>query len=593
MTLIHLKWIPLIGILVVLFSLYIRKSSNRRNAWVKKYWMCQETRSSKLSRLCTLVAIGILGFALADLRGPEERVTMEVPEKRTVIVIDTSASMLVEDVAPSRFSRSLLLARHFIRATSGELKSIIVFSDQAKRIIPFTYDLDLLDSRLIAVEAMDIQSGGSNISLALSQAVQYLRSETSGAKNTIGSILLITDGEEHGWENTDISIPTGITLAVIGVGTSRGGRIPLRSRDGSFRGYKRDGNEEITSALNEDYFKSLTAGIANSRYWIASSYALPTSEVVDFFNRAFQNAVSDADVRYRPVYGYPLIGIGLALLLLSSLLSFSRQFVIAKAVVFLVIWGGGLIVEETTASEQKTLRATELMELMSRSGLETEDRLELAQELLKSDDYEYAKKLYEEIKNSDGVDAMSTEDFFNLGTAQLMTGKIKEGLETYEKLKKQLKENQESFHQLMRNNVLAALIKQDEMENQEGQQEQESDESEEGDDESDESSADENEDSSSSDGQDDEQGDSEDSKDNEVKNDEEDGDDDDDRDQDNSDEEETQDNENEKESSAQTANDNEVPALIQQIMNDDRDLQQRQLDMSTRDPRRVRGAKDW
>jgi Ca-activated chloride channel homolog len=593
MTAYYLSWTPVILILLLAFSVFVHKQAKKRNNWVYKYWMIEETRSSAWSRYLVILVVFLLGIALLDIRGPEEKVSIDVPEKRTLIVIDTSASMLVEDVSPNRFSRALLLARHFIRSSNSDLKSIIVFSDQAKRIIPFTFDRDLLDSRLMAIESMDIQSGGSNIALAIEQAVQYIRSEQTNENITVGNILLITDGEEYGWEEAPINIPEGISLAVIGIGTARGGKIPLRTRDGSFRGYKRDNRSEVNSQLNEEYFKSILARSSSARYWIANSYSLPTDEVVAFFEKSFNEAVSMADVSHRPVYGYPLIGIGLFLMLCASCLSFGRrfrsgtQFLILLSILFLNMS------EKSYANVEISSRGQELLEKMSFGDASKEEKLELAQEVLKAGEYESAKMLYSEIHKDEG--SLAIEEMINMGTAQLFSGDIKAGLDTYEKLSKSKLGLDETVVDLMRNNILAAIRKKEEEQEQENQK-SESEESDQDSSESNQSEQQENSEQSQNKSQESSEGESEEEEQEQESQDE--SEDETEKESDKGDDESEDEDEKDSEDESSSLEEDEVeqseiPALIQQIMSDDRELQQQQLDMSTRDPRRARGSKDW
>src|SRR5690606_35408348 len=90
-----------------------------------------------------LFILGMTGlvFSLLDPRGPEERIKAEVPNDRTIILIDTSASMLAEDVKPSRLQKAVLIAKHFARKAAGHQLSIVVFAEIQKKIVPFTNDI--------------------------------------------------------------------------------------------------------------------------------------------------------------------------------------------------------------------------------------------------------------------------------------------------------------------------------------------------------------------------------------------------------------------------------------------------------------------
>src|SRR5690606_7959472 len=122
---------------------------------------------SHISKICFLVGFSLLALSLLDLRGPEERIKAQVPSKRTIVLMDTSASMLAEDVRPSRLEKAVLLAKHFARKAVGHQISVIVFSETQMKIVPFTSDLDLIDSRLESIRGLKNHYASSALSLAL------------------------------------------------------------------------------------------------------------------------------------------------------------------------------------------------------------------------------------------------------------------------------------------------------------------------------------------------------------------------------------------------------------------------------------------
>ena len=106
------------------------------------------------------------------------------------------------------------------------------FSDTQKKLIPFTNDTDLLDARVDGLRDINITRGGSNISQAILESLQYFKTQSS---STIaeGNILLITDSEDNGTP-LNLDIPDSVSLAVVGVGTKQGGPIPLHDKKGEF-----------------------------------------------------------------------------------------------------------------------------------------------------------------------------------------------------------------------------------------------------------------------------------------------------------------------------------------------------------------------
>ena len=160
--------------------------------------------------------------------------------------------MLVEDVIRIVSQRALLLARHFIKSSAGHQIAVVIFSDTQKRLIPFTDDLDLLDARVAALDNINIRGGGSQIGQAIQESIQYFKTDEKSLKEPTGNILLITDSEDNG-DIKDLKVPDGVNLAAIGVGTIKGGRIPMRQVNGRLAGYKRHPLKDVISSLDERF----------------------------------------------------------------------------------------------------------------------------------------------------------------------------------------------------------------------------------------------------------------------------------------------------------------------------------------------------
>ncbi len=602
MTILNQNYFFSILVVVAIFSFAVLRHEKGYYNWVKRYWFYRQSKTSKISIIIYILGFSALSFALLDLRGREERIEAEVPDQRTVIVIDTSASMLTEDVKPSRFERSIFLARHFIKQATGHQISVVIFSDMTKRLIPFTNDLDLLDARVSALSSMDIYTGGSNIQLAINQAVQYLKADNNN-RRAIGNILLITDGEEQ-QAGTKLEVPEGVLLAMIGVGTARGGRIPLRTREGTFRGYKRSSGEEVVSKLEEDFFREITRNTPGSKYWIATSYSVNSSDILAHMNTAYEREMRDGEIKIQPVLGLPIIWIGLILLALGSLFSNLKSF---KSLALLLIilpplYIGELSLRAEEVAESKlSERGLFLVEEFSQGRLNLNQQLELTEELIRSEMYSEANILNEELNKN--IPALKYDmDFqLNRGTTKLMLGDWINSKKIFDDVRHNAEGDKlDIVDNLIRNNyLLAAQLQQQEQEKQESQgkdeeeQKKDSGEGENNKDEDSEGAKDQNESGendspeTSENNQDEMKDESETEAEQESENKE--------KNNEDGENEPKEDiiEEIENKDTSKSAKREDLPGLIQQIMNDDRSLQERQLDTSTNDSKRTRQQRDW
>ena len=160
MSFLYANYFPIIFIVALLFSFLILKYEKSYFEWIKKYWFFTPSKGRTLKHFFYFSAVALLLLSLLDLRGREETMESKIPDQKTVVMIDNSASMLVEDVRPNRLKKSLLMARHFIKKAFGHRISLVLFSDTQRQIVPFTDDIDLLDARVAAIEKKPWREGG-------------------------------------------------------------------------------------------------------------------------------------------------------------------------------------------------------------------------------------------------------------------------------------------------------------------------------------------------------------------------------------------------------------------------------------------------
>jgi Ca-activated chloride channel family protein len=443
----------IVGIIIIAIIL------NRLNAsyfkWVKSYWFFDRTWISRFSSFFYMLSLFLLLLSLLDLRGPEKKIRASLPDQRTIIMIDTSTSMLAEDVRPSRFVKSLQMARHFVKSAAGHQISIVLFSDIQKRLIPFTDDIDLLDSRLAALEKTNAVSGGSNISQAIEEALQYFEFDSSDDdKSKAGNMLVFTDAEESEGE-FKTHVPPNVNLAMVGVGTLKGSNIPLRWDDGSFRGYKTFNGEPVVTKLDENFLKKMAKNAKSYKYWIANSYSLPTDEIMNFFRAAYNKKQSTGDMRVRPVYSHYILIPAIILYCFSVLLGRFAMFKMAKNLV--LIFALGLAVNTSRAQDEQpkekplSPEVKNDLEVIKAGKADRKYVLKVAEKMLKEKDEKRATELYSEYAKTNDEDEIR----FNYATSLLKSNRQAEALPIIQDLMKNSKN--EDLKNKLRNNVLLSM----------------------------------------------------------------------------------------------------------------------------------------
>jgi Ca-activated chloride channel homolog len=580
---------------IILGSIFIvwlfRKYEKEYFSWVKKYFFFERTLQSQISGLLNLIGIILLLVSLLDLRGPEQQHKSQIPDQKTIIIIDSSASMLAEDVRPNRFQKSILLARHFVKKAVGHQIAVVLFSDTQKRLVPFTDDIDLLDSRVAGLAKNELLKGGSNISQAIMESFQYFKMDGAKKSELGGNVLVFTDSEEH--ENSiELEVPDGINLAVVGVGTSRGAPIPIRSDKGVFYGYKKFENENVMTKLDVEYIKKIGQNADNFKYWIATSFSIPTEEILGFFRGIHKSKMNEGLVRTRPVYSQYILYPAILCLMLANMLGNLKTF---TTVMLILLFPLSLLAQEEEKEEKPLSPETiEFMLKFKEGGMSPINRLKLGELLARDKRAEKSLELYTEILKPD-LYAKNLIPSVNMGTVNLMAGKVKEGIKTYHDINSMTKAPDE-IKNTMRKNILLALRQQQQQQQKKNQQ--------------DKKQKDKN--KQSGDGEqkkeDQDQGDKgqqDQNKQNEKKEDKE------KKDKGKSEEEKKKEQESEKQkkqeqltNEPQSLEEKEeelkkkrkmvkIPAMLKQIMDTDRQLQKKYQDTSTKDRTKSRLRKDW
>jgi Ca-activated chloride channel family protein len=552
---------------------------------VKTYWFFKRSLFSYLSSLLFLIGMSLMALALLDWRGPEEKIKTEVPTERTIILIDTSASMLSEDVKPSRLQKSVLIAKHFARKAAGHQISIVAFAEIQKKIVPFTNDLDLIDSRLESLKNLRNQNGGSALTAAIQESVQYFKE--SGDER--GNILVLTDGEETA-ESLGLKLTKDVHVALVGIGTEQGGRIPLDDGRGFRFGYKKSKGQDVITRLNEGFFKKVSADLPSSQYWIANSYNLPSDEIIEFFKSELKKGQTQQDMVIRPVMMEWIVLPGLLLIGLALIIKQIRVFTLGLFIVF------SLHAQE--AEPKLTPELINQLNQLQDGKLNKIEKIKLADDLYRAGSKDEALQLYQEnLPTESIIKEIPPEAYLNYGTAQLEKGSLPNALKTYEMLSKSLSNDKRSneLREMMEKNTLS-YFRQQEQKKQEKKQQKNNQDQNQGQDQQGQGQQQDNQNSGNGAQDKQRKGSGQDSqKDQKKKNEQDQKDQQEKKDKDNEKNEEQNEKESEANKQDKPRPKQVLPAKLKQLMSDDRQLQMKMIESGTRDlnRRKSRETKDW
>ncbi|GIW45902.1 MAG: hypothetical protein KatS3mg077_3184 [Candidatus Binatia bacterium] len=166
-----------------------------------------------------------------------------------VIALDTSRSMLAEDVKPNRLARAKLEVEDLVKKLRGDRVALVAFAGTAFTQCPLTLDYNAFLESLRATEVGIVPRGGTSLAAAIRTAVEAFE----GHEGQYRALVLVTDGEDHEGgvdEAIEAAASAGVRVYTIGVGSTEGELVPdPEKRSGGFLKDRR--GQVVKSRLDE------------------------------------------------------------------------------------------------------------------------------------------------------------------------------------------------------------------------------------------------------------------------------------------------------------------------------------------------------
>lgn len=212
----------------------------------------------KLGWIFFILAFFLSTLALARPQWGEEKRKVERKGVDLIFLLDTSLSMLAEDVKPNRLDKSKLEIKSLIRRLKGDRVGMVAFAGSSFLQCPLTLDYSAFLLFVDSLKPGYIPNPGTSLSQAIGLAVRAFPDQTLKYK----AALIFSDGEDHEGgveEGLEEAKKTGVRIYTMGVGTPEGDPIPLRSAaDGKISGYKKDRRGEVVvTRLNTELLEKI------------------------------------------------------------------------------------------------------------------------------------------------------------------------------------------------------------------------------------------------------------------------------------------------------------------------------------------------
>lgn len=178
----------------------------------------------------TFFALALIVVALARPQFGAKKETVTTRGVEVVVALDISNSMLADDISPNRLEKAKRLISRIINRSGENKVALIVFAGEAFVQLPITDDFISAKMFLESITPSLIARQGTDIGAAIDLAAKSFT-----ANDKIGkAVIVITDGENHegGAEEAAMrAAEKGINIFMLGIGTEKGGRIPVEGKN--------------------------------------------------------------------------------------------------------------------------------------------------------------------------------------------------------------------------------------------------------------------------------------------------------------------------------------------------------------------------
>ncbi len=249
-------WI-IAGLIVCIGALFLLHNLQaRRQATLEKFaaahLLDRLTRNVSTARQSAKKAIFVLALfcCFLALARPQYGFRWEDVKRKGIDIlfaVDTSKSMLAEDIKPNRLERAKLAIMDFVDQLDGDRVGLLPFAGAAYLMCPLTGDYGAFEDSLKTVDTTIIPKGGTDIAAAIREAETVLSNEAN-----YKLLILVTDGENlegDALAAAQEAAGKGMRIFTVGVGTREGEIIPL---SGGAHGFVKDASGNfIVSHLDE------------------------------------------------------------------------------------------------------------------------------------------------------------------------------------------------------------------------------------------------------------------------------------------------------------------------------------------------------
>ncbi|MFA4991002.1 MAG: VWA domain-containing protein [Candidatus Omnitrophota bacterium] len=282
---VYLNLLILVPLLAVFFIFVSMNKRKRMEAFgdprlMERLSFFKSAAKERAGRILIVIAVSLLILALAR---PQIGTRLTMTKRYGVdmmVAIDTSSSMLAQDIKPNRLEKAKLEVASLIDRLKGDRIGILTFSGDSFVQCPLTLDYNAVKMFLSIIEPGMMPRPGTAVGDAIRLAAKsFIKKER---KHKV--LVLLTDGEDHETDPVAAAQEAkkeGVIIYAIGIGTSKGEPIPVIDGAGKVTGYKKDKNGDIVMTRLDETALQKIALLTDGKYYHATAGEFELDRIYD------------------------------------------------------------------------------------------------------------------------------------------------------------------------------------------------------------------------------------------------------------------------------------------------------------------------
>src|SRR6266849_584914 len=391
-------------------------------------------------RLALLIAaVGLLVITLAR---PQWGFDWEEAKQRGLegmVPINTSRSMLAQDVAPNRLARGKLTALRLKKLARTDRVGLVAFAGSAFLQCPLSFDDEAFRQSVNALDVNIIPQGGTAIAEAIETALAAFKEKSDNHK----VLVLFTDGEDHDGQAIETArgaAKDGLCIFTVGVGTPNGELLRITDARGRTDYIKDEQGNVVKSHLNEQLLQQIAQ--ATGGFYLRLSGANTIDQLYEKGLAPLPKTERSANriQRWHERYQW-LLGLAIVLLLVEmflperkvarraeAIVAASANVELRKAVSLLILLALPVALWASPASARKKYEAgkyessrREYEELLSARPADARLHFNAGTAAFQAQNYDKALKHFSASLDPQNV-PLQQRAYYNLGNAQYRLG---------------------------------------------------------------------------------------------------------------------------------------------------------------------------